>query len=84
MENTLLNQALSSKDHIEDPYERVKALMSDWHYFYRLKINNSTKLSETEIDEQLEQKNRLMVRITVDNLDEMEEKAKEVRKSWSL
>lgn len=83
MENTLLNQALSNKDHIEDPYERVKGLINDALFLMDLKRSNDSGLSIAEIDEQIGQKHKLIHQITIDNLDEMEEKAKEVRRSWA-
>lgn len=83
MENTELKQALSSKDHIKDPYERVSALIGDALSLMNHKRNNDSELSIAEIDEQIGQKHKLIHQITIENLDEMEEKAKEVRRSWA-
>ncbi len=84
MENTLtLEEAMSSKEHIEDPYTRTSELMDSMLFFIELKRDNTSELTLEEIDEQLGKKHKLMIQVVVDNLDEMEEKAKQVRESWT-
>lgn len=79
MKNT---QLLKEEGNSEDPYTQVSELMDEMIMLLEQKRSSETELSEKEIDEQLDMKHWLMIQITVENLDEMEEKAKEVRKSW--
>lgn len=83
MINTLtLEKAMSSKEHIQDPYTRTSELMDDMLFFIELKRDNNSELSLEEIDEQLDNKRKIMIQGVVENLDEMEKKAKQVRESW--